>query len=170
MSKAVGLRVSLEKLYLDLREENSMLKMKLFWKNYGVRDLIASMFSKNAIAAGAPKCTCFSCCLSRNSDDMIVLPFQSYCTLKPWIERRIQDDLGMTIVDADPMLSTEHVCNPGGTVYGQDAHFVRITKCDFVDLTYGARIFDVQTPDDPELKKLTRLFNSLNAFPCDDDM
>jgi hypothetical protein len=154
---------------LELRQENARLKMELFWKDYGVRDLSVSMFNGNDHSIGAPKCRCFSCCLTRRRNEMVSLPFQRECSFKPWIEQRILN-LGMTIVDADPMKSIVHVCNPGATAYDQDAHFVRVSKCDFVDLTYGAKIFAAKDPADPELQKLVRLFNSMRAFACDDDM
>jgi hypothetical protein len=154
----------------QLKEENEALKLTLFWKDHCRSKLQELMVACNL---NGPQCTCLSCAVSgRMDEEQRSMPWGTRCTFKDWFEQEL-DKHGLTAVtgvhstDQKP-LPSPMACDEGNTVYDVDAHFHHLTRDDWFMWQYGAKLWKAQRVTDPELQKLSALFQSLSAAACDE--
>ena len=141
---------------LELKKENERLKLKRFWKIYGVSKLRKQLRSYQW-RIGAVHCECVSCKkykrfdpLPKNGWDEVDLEDARYyanqtwdvCRYRPWFDEFLndmEDDVGE--------IGTEHVYFKG-------------TLVDWF-WGYGSKFLNARSVADPELRKLEEIFDTL---------
>jgi len=156
-------KIMLDERVIALRKENELLRLQLFWKQHCNSELKRLMEQANQ---SGPNCSCLSCAISGRADPEggPILPWGSSCTFKPWFENLLaRCDMACVVgVGAEPI--TQHMsCECGNWVYNVDAHFHHLARGDWVAWVYGAKLWKAQSANDPELLKLKRLFEILEA-------
>ena len=154
-------KILLDSRILELRNENEMLKLKLFWKEHRITELQALMVACNHTG---PRCRCLPCAVSgRKDEEDRSEPWGAECTFKAWFEQQLESHC-LTVVTGVAMGDThvEHECSDG--VYDVDAHFHQLARDDWVSWTYGAKLWKAETVDNPDIKKLQKLFHFLREF------
>jgi hypothetical protein len=157
--------ITVSKLFADQRvsellAENQELKLKLFWRDYGVTNLQEAMQYANQ-KVGGQDCSCLACAVSGRKDtDTVSAGFA--CKFEPYFRALLQE-CGLESLNAGPMAAIEHISNNSGNfVYDSDTHLIRVGRDDWVHFTYGSRLWKATTVCDPELVKLRTLFDKLN--------
>ena len=159
----------------NLKLENQNLKLKLFWKDYNLNNLKQAMCFANSMSGTGPQCVCFSCGITgrKENDDDEDEPIidSDDCTFKPWFEQQLKS-LQMTVqISLQENRNDTHICLSGNTdfrscnasVYDDDSHFAHFSsKHDWNWFTYGSKIWEATSVEDPELEKLKNLFTLLN--------
>ena len=112
-----------------------------------------------------PNCKCLSCEMSdRLKVGQAPLPLKTPCKFKLWFEAYLTQ-CGLTTKIGNQIgekLVGRHMSMDNGySVYDVDAHFHHRTHADWITWTYGARLWNAQSADDPELAKLHSLFQEL---------
>ena len=159
--------ITISKVFMDarvaeLRRENENLRLQLFWRDYNVQSLEALMGTSNNWDR-SPKCNCWSCAVSGRMDDGVEVDGARVCAYNPWFEEMI-DECGLKFGHVRPdSTHHNHMSNTMNGVWDGDCHFVHVTRGDWFQFTYGKRLYKAQTVDDPELKKLEKLFQLLDA-------
>ncbi len=158
---AIDKLVTVSKIFADQRvsellAENRELKLKLFWKNYGVTHLKEAMQYANQTI----NCQCLACAVSgRMYTDSEARGFE--CRFKTYFDALLLE-CGLGSLNGDYTGGVQHMSDEGGNyVCDLDTHLVRIGRDDWVHFTYGSRLWKVKTDCDPELLKLRTLFNQL---------
>jgi hypothetical protein len=153
---------------MQLRKKNK--ELQLFWKTHRKSNLqqLMKKANNNSNDPSAPKCTCLSCTVAGRLDKKVAkaLPWGAPCTFKPWFEQLLAEHgLTCAVGVPDGMESLEpHMsddCQNG--VYDVDAHFHHLTRDDWFTWMYGAKLWKAKSADDPELQKLRRLFEAMEA-------
>jgi hypothetical protein len=170
---AVASKVLYEREVIELRKEVERLKLSLFWKDYNAKALKKKMNEANHYHAEAPGCNCPVCVLSDGSD-AIDYNFGA-CLFKPWFEAKLVECGIETTEDQHPPTAPEsfedmdkddgmlvHECDSSNFVRNKDAHLVTLLENDWRFFTYGSRLFRAKSVNNPELKKLARLFEILD--------
>ena len=151
-----------------LRKENASLRLKLFWKDYNLKELIEAMvFANNATG---PKCVCTACVSSGRIPDYMTSDQYAPCTFKQWFESHLAS-LGMeTKMSLFQGENKNHICLHGkdvrakeaGVVFDDDTHFSHYSFRDnWTRFTYGSKLWAASNVNDPELLKLKSLFGIL---------
>ena len=159
--------ISVSKIFMDarvaeLRSENENLRLQLFWKDYNVQSLRDVMERANNWP-NSPKCNCLSCAVSGRIDQDVSTDNARVCTYVPWFEEKFVA-CGLTSGYALPTSTYHpHMSDTWNSVCDVDCHLVNIGRGDWVFFKYGKRLYQAQTVDDPELKKLQNLFHQLDA-------
>ena len=145
----------------ELRRENENLRLQLFWKDYNVQSLQEIMRTANNWHK-SPKCDCLICAVSGRKDEEIETDNARACAFIPWFEEKI-DMCGLKFGYAfQDSTNHPHMSNTLNGVLDVDCHFVKVGRGDWLMFTYGKKLFRAQTVDDPELKKLKKLFQLLD--------
>ena len=158
-------KILLDSRVIELRKENEALKLKLFWKDHDESDLKDLMRQTNNCGKNPPQCSCHACCVAgRVYADGPGME----CTFKPWFEAHIAScgmEIGVGVGrDQEPV----EVSFSEQVHYDIDAHFHSMGRDDWVQWTYGARLWKAASVSDPEIVKLIRLFDALKAEYGDD--
>jgi hypothetical protein len=161
------------------RKENEALKLRLFWTSYGAFKLAAAIRVRNQMNEDEPfNCSCRKCVAAlryshrdgMSSDDELE---NVNCEFEPLFEAKLKEfGLTFAVVPMDMCIPRpQHEC-AAGLRYGRetvdmDVHIV-VHGCDprrgdasapdWMNFTYGAKLFKATTVNDPELKKLEDLF------------
>jgi hypothetical protein len=149
----------LDKEVIHLRRENEALRLKLFWKDHNRSHLQKLMCEANQADQG-PHCSCWYCAVSgRLDEDQEAVRVD--CKFKPWFEELLTQ-CGLTVetgvqIGQEPM-GPHMSMDDGNFVYDVDAHFHHLTRDDWFQWTFGARLNKAKSADDPELAKLHTLF------------
>jgi hypothetical protein len=147
----------------ELRRENEELRLQLFWRDCGV-EALANAIHIASESDKSPECTCSYCLLNGRAygrTDQLVL--DTTCKYAAWLQNIFAScDLVWGHVTSGGTVCA-HVCNGNGPVLDVDCHLVNIQSChgDWSDFTYGSRLWKAKSINDPELKKLQKLFEAL---------
>ena len=167
-------KVFMDSRVVELRRENEELRLRLFWKDHNVQMLEKVMKEANQMD-NAPKCNCFRCVLTERMDGDVVYDNQS-CTFIPWFEEKIKlCDLTTKYYTDLSLESTDyriHVSDTSGNpVFIADCHFVKYctTGIDWGSFSYGSKLWKAKTVNDPELRKLEKLFELMGPYPPSDE-
>jgi hypothetical protein len=153
-------RVFMDARVAELRRENENLRLQLFWRDYDVQSLRAVMRTANNWDM-SPKCNCLNCAVSGRMDEDVESDNARECAFVPWFEEKIVEcglTFGHTLPDST---NHSHVSDTWGGVYDVDCHFVKLGRGDWNFFTYGKRLYQAQTIDDAELKKLKEFIKLL---------
>ena len=164
---------TVSKLFRDARfeelcKENAQLRLQLFWKDHNVQMLKTAMDFANS-SDKSPKCNCLNCALCGRMDEDDVYDDAKKCAFTPWFEAKIAE-CGLTYgYENQESTEQEHMSNKGIYVCNIDCHLVKdpTHDGDWGSFTYGSRLWKAKTVNDPELKKLEKLFELLE--PTFDD-
>ena len=162
-----------EKYINDILIENQSLKLKLFWKDYNLNNLKKAMCFANIDGIG-PKCACLACAVTVRKDDEDTDNEQSsdpwVCTFKPWFEEQLKS-LQMTVQwSTHEKRNYIHNCLNGNndtwcgfaSIFEDDSHFAHFSsRDDWKWFTYGSKLWNATSVEDPELAKLKSLFKIL---------
>lgn len=146
-------KLLLDRQVLELRRENEALRLRLFWQDHCVENLLRLMRFANT---NGPDCVCSACAHTRCLIPVFFLPGldADQCTFKPWFERMLRSHgLEAAVLLTEP----EHPI---------DAHILHIhpeIPGPWVHVAYGARLLSATSERDPELAKLSRLFKALHG-------
>jgi hypothetical protein len=157
--------VTVSKVFMDarvseLRKENENLRLQIFWRDYSIQ-LLADLMGAANNWDNSPKCNCLSCAVSGRMDGVVESDNARACAFVPWFEEKIAE-CGMTFGYPFPTSTNyQHMSNTNGGVYDVDCHFVKLGRGDWFFFTFGKRLYQAQSTDDPELKKLKKLFELL---------
>ena len=160
--------VTVSKIFRDARfeqicKENAELRLQLFWKDHNTQMLEDAMRHANNWEK-SPKCNCWKCSLSGRKDDDVEVDELKTCEFIPWFEEKITAcDLTIGYVQMGST-SKYHMSNNLNPVWDVDCHFVKIVMMggDWSAFTYGSKLWDAKTVNDPELRKLEKLFKLLD--------
>ncbi len=141
------MRMDLQRENEVLKSENEALKLKLFWKEYGPKQLNAAMSAANQVKGG-PECYCLPCALTGRYEGQYWEP-KEYCAFKEWFEKVLTDH-EMSIGEGTPDVPIS------------DHHFSNLSGGIWLRWTYGSRLRKARSVRDPELAKLKSLFKTLN--------
>jgi len=163
-----------EKYINDILIENQNLKLKLFWKDHNLKKLKKAMRYANGVFGIGPKCACLACAVTGRKDDEAndsepwVCTF--ICTFKPWFEEQLKS-LQMTVQwSSHDNNNHHHDCLNGdvatycgfASVFEDDSHFAHFSsRDDWKWFTYGSKLWNATSVEDPELAKLKSLFEIL---------
>jgi len=155
--------------FSDILIENQTLKIKLFWKDYNLNKLKEAMRFANIDGIG-PKCACLACAVTGRKDDEANDSDPWVCTFKPWFEEQLKS-LQMTVQwSTHEKRNDIHNCLNGNTdtwcgfasVFEDDSHFAHFSsRDDWKWFTYGSKLWNATSVEDPELAKLKSLFEIL---------
>ena len=143
-------KVLLDQRFLELKQENEQLKLKLFWKEYNTFRLVKLISLANRY--GGPNCPCALC----TRHPHVEVP----CTFTPWFEEKL---LACGLTFAPYGVSGQQ--HDAGLVYNVDHHllYINIEFSVWVAPTYGTKLWKATSVSDPELQKLVALFRMLEA-------
>ena len=172
--KSLDRLVTVSKLFRDARfeqvcRENADLRLQLFWKDHNVQALITAMEHANN-RDNSPKCNCWNCAVSGRMDEEVGVYESKPCEFILWIEEKITIcglTSGRVLPESTPQ---EHTSDTWNSVWDVDCHFVKIPMVggEWSAFTYGAKLWSAKTINDPELKKLEKLFELLNVDELSD--
>ena len=159
--------ITISKVFMDarvaeLRRENEDLRLQLFWKDYNVQSLQDVMASSNNWEK-SPKCNCLICAVSGRTFGDEELDDERNCAFIPWLEGKIAEcglTCGHTALGSS---NHSHLSDPWNGVWDADCHLVKLGRKDWRSFSYGKRLYQAQTAEDAELKKLKNLFEQLDA-------
>ena len=147
----------------ELRRENEELHLRLFWKDYSVHKLQEMMRMANCWD-NSPRCNCWNCAVTGRKDDDALVDGNKKCEFIPWFGAKVAacDMISGYILRTSTF--SDHVSNPLNGVWDTDCHIIKIPCIgeDFGAITYGSKLWKAKTVNDPELKKLEKLFELLN--------
>jgi hypothetical protein len=159
--------ITISKVFMDarvaeLRRENEDLRLQLFWKDYDVHSLLDVVTNSNNWEK-SPQCNCLTCAVSGRTDGEEEIDSDRKCAFIPWLEEKITE-CGLTFGNTTMGSSNHsHLCNTLNGVWDVDCHLVKLGRSDWRAFSYGKRLYQAQTADDAELKKLKILFEQLDA-------
>ena len=151
----------------ELVEENRKLKLALFWKTYGVRQLRDSI---DAIQRRV-NCKCKSCTFSGKSRDFngewecaVTRRFEDIAREHGLTTAEDCDDAGMYVSVFDAELGDE-MDDEAQIFYTGDVHIVlQKSFVHWVVCGYGEKLNQAKSTEDPELIKLKKLFQALEGM------
>jgi hypothetical protein len=161
--KSLDRLVTVSKIFRDARfeqlcRENAELRLQLFWKDHNDRMLKTVMEKVN-------KCNCWQCAVTGRMDKDDGVDDSKKCEFIPWFEEQLIT-CGITSGNVLKVsVSQHHISGSWNPVWDVDCHLVKIPMIggDWSAFTYGLKLWKAKTVDDPELKKLEKLFNLLEA-------
>jgi hypothetical protein len=139
--------VLLEQSILALKQENEKLKLTIFWKDHGIKEMLYAMAFANSMSTD---CKCSTCMARDQGGEEYVYE----CRFNPWFEERlaecgIETSVGVT--------TDQHKCT---FIEACNTHIVHAQ--DWSSFTYGSKLWNAKSVGDPELKKLAKLFKVLS--------
>ena len=152
-------RIFADQRVSELLAENRQLKLQLFWKDYGIKNLQESMQRANT-KTGGPYCKCLACAVSgRLDEDDEAAGFE--CYFKPYFDALLLE-CEIDTKNGGGGEGRQHMSNSSGNwVYDEECHIVRIGRDDWAFFTYGSKLWNATSVDDPELLRLSNLFAKL---------
>ena len=151
---------------LELQRENEALKLKLFWKEHNDEIMKNAMCWANE-AEGGPTCSCLACAVSgRYTSGYGEVAEKKPCTFKPWFEQVLREhemSVALGLPDV-PIWVDGSVVDSGNNVLDDGHHFSNLASQDWFFWTYGSKLWKATSEEDPELRKLHRLFDTLDAY------
>lgn len=154
----------------ELRRENAVLRMQVFWKDHMDTRLI-ELF-QDANDAG-PRCRCPACVLAGRAEKHDIQQLQEGCAFVPWMDAKVAEcglTSAMTTTTKNLMKEgAPHMCaDYDSHVYDVDAHFHHsggdTVASNWHTWVYGARLWKASSIKDPELQRLRQLFQTLQAL------
>jgi hypothetical protein len=168
--QALDRLASVSRLFMDarvveLRKQNERLKLELFWIKHSIQKLKDIMKHANYGRDASVSCNCWKCSLAKRIPKGTLVDNNKKCKFLPYFEALMQDcELSY---EGLPGAHTHenHISDEEGNVCDVDSHFVETTmRGGFLHkFTYGSKLWKAKSVDNPELKKLERLFNLLSA-------
>jgi hypothetical protein len=153
-------KVLMDARVAELRNENEMLRLQLFWKDNDVQTL-QNIVRKANNGTGSPNCCCRDCWLYCRAGRQQLI---ETCTFIPWLECKIAE-CGLTFGYVTASSEWEyHMAGGNDCVSDADSHFVicNLQGSKWSMFTYGLRLWKAKTVNDPELKKLAILVEILH--------
>jgi hypothetical protein len=145
-------------------EENEDLKLQLFWRDYGVKQLKHAMGLANQKVDRGPDCWCLACDKSGRRDARDTrLSSGEPCLFKPYLEALLAE-CGLVHAPCDfKSIVGHHECDmEGNPVYDLDTHIMTMGGHEnWIAFSYGARLWRARSIHDPELNRLRLLFVKL---------
>ncbi len=155
--------IALKEKKKALMEEIRAFKLKLYWKDHNISQLETAMSNANQCGPDAPMCRCLACAVSGRLDKEEESNGGFECFFKPYFETLLSK-CGMTFQHFQGKDSGQHDADDSGnSVYDDDTHFVFLGRDDWFAFAIGAKLWKATTVDNPELRKLSTLFQSLNV-------
>lgn len=163
---------SVAKILIDVRlqelvDENRKLKLALFWKTYGIRQLRERVFSS---IQRRINCKCWSCRFGKmfNDEQECHSSGDDECAVMHRFEQ-IASDHGLTVAtenfsDIVPAFYEElgEEDDEAQIFCNGDVHIVLPSSfTDWVVLGYGEKLSQAKSTEDPELIKLKMLFQTM---------
>ena len=160
---ALVTKVLMDRRFLEMKEENEVLKLKVFWQKHKIKKLIFAMDAGNSVCG--PACKCESCFDSELTGELDFKDIeQRTCGFKPWFDAKVIA-CGLTIGGHTGELNAAgHVSCTSGPVYDYDYHILSWdyeNRLTWTGTTYGAKLWKAKSVSDPEIKKLVALFKSI---------
>lgn len=161
---------------VELRKRNEQLELELFWVKHTIQRLRRAMKNANygwiRFPVQSPSCDCWKCSMSGRISKITIVDKNKECEYIPWFEALISEcDLTYDGSPA-PHKHLHHASDPKGRVCDVDSHFVEtsMTGGFMCKITYGAKLWKAKSINDPELKKLDRLFKILETDDSECEM
>lgn len=160
-----------EDVIAGLVKENRELKLKLFWERHMLPKLVNKIKIANA-SLEYLRCNCCDCSSAGRTDAMGDSEFEGTifreCRFVPWFETKLEL-CGMTSMQISHPTGF-HVSNQDGNVSDADCHIGWMNGYNGPkhSLTYGQRLTEAKSVDDPEIKKLAILFKHLNFYTVEE--
>lgn len=158
-------RIILDQRILDLRKEVETLKLSLFWKDHEEEKLIDLMREVNNYGANPPRCKCMACGLAGRLEEPGPTS-NGPCKFGLWFEQ-ILNSCGMfylfEIRSGAKIVGQYTSARRSHPLYDVDAHFHLLVERNWFSWSYGNKIRNATSVNDPELLKLGRLFEILKA-------
>lgn len=148
----------------QLEQENTALKLKLFWKNHKYVKLRSVLREAN-MKIPTLLCNCTQCCQYNNTWNGYEDPYRT-CALNRWLEAKLHAcELTHTDVSESDMFTWSR-SGIKHKVYNKDTLFVEVRNYigpNYISkFIYGPKILQAKSVDDPELKKLELLFQTID--------
>ena len=163
-------KVFMDARLLTLRRQNEELRLELFWTAHSVQKLQIAMKKANTGYERSIGCKCWKCSLAGIIDGTVVDRSKT-CQFIPWFEAKIkQCDLIHEGMPPQHMHVT-HVSDSSGCVCDVDSHFVEsdVMGVFMYKFTYGSKLWKAKSVDNPELKKLKKLFQLIDVESASDE-
>jgi len=158
-------KVLYDQRFCEVVQENTLLRLQLFWKDHHLGKLKEAMSVANDTYT---KCKCLACAVSGRMYEGEEGTETSHCTFKPWFETQL-NSLGMTVQWTSRMNENDtHMCLgcSGRSVWDDDCHFCHFSsRDDWFCFTYGSKVWNAKSANDKELLKLESLFQILYHDP-----
>jgi hypothetical protein len=158
------------KVFMDarvaaLRKENEELRLQLFWKDHKIQKLKQAIKRANFSSVDSIKCNCWKCSIAGRMDKGIKMDQNKTCKFIPWFQE-IMAECGLIYESLPETHShTDHPSDTSLPVCNVDSHFVEtaLTGGFLFQFTYGSKLWKAKSTDNPEIKKLEKLFGLLNS-------
>jgi len=148
-------KVLMDQRVIELRQENERLRLESFWRDHSLKKLDKRLRWANSVEKIGPRCYCHDC--------LEVERFGRNIAFKPWFDRLLaQHEMTFVTLESDDL-------RPDCSLI--DAHFVELDG-NWTGKDYGGKLRGAKSADDPELRKLRRLFGAvedvsrLQCVPC----
>ena len=162
---AVVSKVLMDQRVIELRQENERLRFESFWRDHSLKKLDKRLRWANSVEKIGPRCYCQDCLEVERFGRSIAFfrPWSGPCAFKPWFDRLLaQHEMTFVTLESDDL-------RPDCSLI--DAHFVELDG-NWTGKDYGGKLRGAKSADDPELRKLRRLFGAvedvsrLQCVPC----
>ena len=155
---ALVTKVLMDRRFLELKEENEFLKLKMFWHTHNIKKLNKAMIEGNLYVS---QCKCENCCYQGRAGHILKTETEDrVCGFKPWFEEMIIG-CGLTIGDCSGQPIYAGLPHMDDVVYDNDYHILNEYHghCPIWSGTaYGGKLWKAKSVSDPELKKIAALF------------
>ena len=160
---ALVTKVLMDRRFLEMKEENEVLKLKVFWQKHKIKKLIFAMDAGNSVCG--PACKCESCFDSELTGELDFKDIeQRTCGFKPWFDAKVIA-CGLTIGGHTGERRSHESGPKYNIVYDNDYHIVyhlrHGERPTWSEITYGGKLWKAKSVSDPEIKKLVALFKSI---------
>jgi hypothetical protein len=159
---ALVTKVLMDRRFLELKEENEALKLKMFWHTHSIKKLKKAMIEGNL---SGPQCKCPNCIYDGLAGEIEIKDVQQrVCGFKPWFVEKVIS-CGLTIGGHGGELNRAgHMSCTHGPVYTYDYHILSFdydNSRSWSSTTYGTKLWKAKSVSDPELQKLVALFKAI---------
>ena len=161
---------------VELRQRNEELELELFWLKHTIQRLRRAMKNANygwiRFPVQSPSCDCWKCKMSGRTGKHTLINKHKTCEFIPWFEA-LMTECGLTYEGSPaPHNHVHHPSDPKGRVCDIDSHFVEaaLNSGFMCKISYGGKLWKAKSVNDPELKKLERLFKILETDESECEM
>lgn len=155
----------------ELKKRNEELELRMFWVKHSPQKLARYMKEANNDPFIMASCNCENCFLARRLLTNTEVDYSiKECKFIAWFNQRAQD-CGLTYTKVDVSFKGNYKAMTigkknitGYQICDVDYHMVDTSfdKCD--RFVFGRKLFAAKNVNDPELKKLVRLFKIIRQY------
>jgi hypothetical protein len=155
-------KIICDKGFVDMAKENEKLRLSLFWTRFMRFKLGEHMATANLDFDDGPRCNCSTCRIAKRyeeEDQVSDDDDHTVCVFVPLLEKGLKE-CGIVAIESESFGDFRHECDPFQAVVDVDAHLVY--RPGWFHFFYGAKLAKATSVDDPELRKLRKLFDFLD--------